>query len=243
MQRAFLLLIGALAGCLLQASEPWKQKKYTEWTEKEIEKVLRDSPWARTVAISLSAGTQAGRDTGRRRRGGGGFGGSGTSGADAEGETGGVSRSPSDDVGGAARRELRVLVRWQTALPVRQALAQQQLQAEKITPEQAEQFVSRATDRYVVMLTGVPMGAMIGATPEAVKAATLLKAGDGKQVSVEDVRMSQGRMPELFFVFPRAALPLDLASKSVEFVTKLGRLEIKKKFSLKEMLVDGKLEL
>jgi len=248
MKRWLVLLIGLLAGSLLWASDPWKEKKYTEWSDKDIEKVMKDSPWARTVPIALPGGPQTGGDTGRRRRGGGGgggggMGGTGISGDPEAGPGGGGSRGPADDLAGAPRRELRVLVRWQTALPVRQALARQQLKAEKITPEQAEQFLSRPADRYVVMLAGVPAGALAGATPENVKAATFLQTGNGKRIPVEDLRMSQGPTPELFFIFPRATPPLDLDSKSVEFATKLGRLEIKKKFAMKDLLVDGKPEL
>ncbi len=254
MKRWLVLLTALLAGSLMWASDPWKEKKYTEWSDKEIDKVLKDSPWARTVPIALPGGPQTGGDTGRRRRGagggagggmGGGMGGTGVSG-DPEAEPGGGGvggRGPADELAPAPRRELRVLVRWQTALPVRQALARQQIKAEKLTPEQAEQFLSRPTDRYVLVLAGVPAGALAGATPENVKAATFLQAGAGKRIPVEDLRMSQGPAPELFFIFPRATPPLGLDSKSVEFATKLGRLEIKKKFAMKDLVVDGKPEL
>ena len=44
------------------------------------------------------------------------------------------------------------------------------------------------------------------------------------------------------FVFPRTT-PIELRHKSIEFVTKLGGIRIRKKFSLKKMVFEGKLEL
>ena len=31
----------------------WDQKPYSEWSEKEVERMLRNSPWAKTVTLSL----------------------------------------------------------------------------------------------------------------------------------------------------------------------------------------------
>lgn len=45
-------LVGAaLAAALLWAADPWEQKPYTEWTEKDCEKVFRESPWSRQVSL------------------------------------------------------------------------------------------------------------------------------------------------------------------------------------------------
>jgi len=42
-----------LGTTLLWAVEPWKDKPYTEWTDKDIEKVLEDSPWGHAVMVQM----------------------------------------------------------------------------------------------------------------------------------------------------------------------------------------------
>ena len=43
---ASLVLLTVLSALLLWAGDPWKEKPYTEWTAKDVQKVLADSPWA-----------------------------------------------------------------------------------------------------------------------------------------------------------------------------------------------------
>ncbi len=264
-----LALLGALSGGTLWAADPWKSnKKYTEWSEKEIRKVLQKSPWAKTVTLTLSPGAGFGPGAGdgrqpggygrRSRAGAGGPTGAGGPGAPGGGGFGGPSSASTGGVGAggsyprARSRSLELLVRWHSALPVRQAYTRQQVAAEQMSPEHAEQLIQETPNQYVVMVSGMPMAAMGGTTPEKVKASSYLKTGQGQRIMVQDVRMSRGqgqdaptfqdRVSDLYFFFPRAT-PIELSHKSVEFVTELGRHKIKKKFKLKKMLFEGKLEL
>ena len=223
----WLALLGVLSGGTLWAADPWKSnKKYTDWSEKEVRKVLRKSPWAKTFMLSYDAGYGSGPLAARAGR----------------------TVAVSCQVGGYHRLQ----VRWESALPVLQALARQQMQAEKITPEQAEQLFQQAPSEYVVMVGGMPIAAMLSTTEEKVKAGTYLETGDKQRIMVKELRKSRGQGPDasvseaqvrdLYFAFPRTT-PIELRHKSVEFVTKLGQVKIKKKFKLKDMLFGGKLEL
>ena len=40
------VLLPLLSALLLGAAEPWNEKPYTEWSEKEVQRVFTDSPWA-----------------------------------------------------------------------------------------------------------------------------------------------------------------------------------------------------
>jgi hypothetical protein len=40
-----------LAVSMLNAGEPWMEKSWTYWTEREIHKILTDSPWAQPVPV------------------------------------------------------------------------------------------------------------------------------------------------------------------------------------------------
>ena len=249
-----LVVMGALSGGTLWAADPWKSnKKYTDWSEKEVRKVLEKSPWAKTATITLFSGSGFGTGPGTAGDYGSPPSGEPTPGAASGGQPttpGGGSNPGQGGFGG--NRYLQVLVRWQTALPVRQAEARRQIQAERITPEQAEQLFQQIPGEYVVMVGGMSRAAMGGTTEEKVKARTYLKTGDKQRIMVQEMRMSQGQapntskseaqVPDMFFVFPRA-IPIELRHKSVEFVTELGQVKIKKKFKLKNMLFGGKLEL
>ncbi len=238
-----LVLLGALSGSSLWAADPWKSnKKYTEWSEKEIQKVLEKSPWAKTVTLTFLAESGSGQGAG---------GGSPLADQPNQLGSGGRGGPPISGSSGGPRTASRlVLVRWDSALPVRRALERRQVQAEMLTPEQAEQYFEQAPSEYEVVLGGMPMVEMTDTTLEEVKASTYLKTGDKQRIMAQDVRISQlpeerlaqGQVPNLYFSFPRA-IPIELRHKSVEFFAEVGQFKIKKKFKLKDMLFKGKLEL
>src|SRR5262245_11951996 len=64
------------------AAEFWNDKQPSEWSEKDIDRLLKRSPWAREISVSLGSGGGAGGGGGRGggrggRGGGGGMGGGG----------------------------------------------------------------------------------------------------------------------------------------------------------------------
>ena len=238
-----LVLLGALSGGSIWAADPWKSnKKYTEWSEKEIRKVLEKSPWAKTVTLTFLAESGSGQGAGGRQP---------LDDQPNQVTSAGRGGPPISGSSGGPRTASRlVLVRWDSALPVRRAVERRQVQAEMMTPEQAQQYFEQAPSEYVVVLGGMPMVEMTGGTLEEVKASTYLKTGDKQRIMAQDVRISQlpeeslaaGQVPDFYFSFPRAT-PIELRQKSVEFFTEVGQFKIKKKFKLKDMLFKGKLEL
>ncbi len=256
MRRALLLFAAVLMLALLAAAgDPWKEKKYTEWTDKDVQKLLTDSPWGRLVILRMGGPAAPDMSSGGGRgmpgggaidageAGGGGFGEAGGGGFGGGGGRGGRGGRGGGTSGSSAAGEIRLFVRWQSSLPVRQALARNQLISGRITQERADQFVSQKPGKYVVAVSGLPRMAMGGASLEKVKGATRLKIGSGETLNLEDVRVSQGDAVELYFFFPRVAELDPAVAKSVEFITTLGRLEVRRKFNLKDMMFDGKLEL
>lgn len=59
------ILMLALIGRLAEAADPWKDKKSADWSEKDIEKLLNRSPWAREATVSFSP-PEAGEGLGER---------------------------------------------------------------------------------------------------------------------------------------------------------------------------------
>jgi hypothetical protein len=246
----FLFALGCTALVLI-AEDFWVKKPYTDWSEKDAAKLLVNSPWSHDVVISGGPTPEmAGGGTGRRgtaagenpgavgqnagdMSGGGGGGGAGRGRPGSMGEMGGGGGAPS----------MTVHVRWQSALPIRQALVVNKLGHEKADSDQAKQFVGQTIPYYVVAVVGLPVN-MTARIPddqlaELAKTATLVRK-DKDPIAAESAQKMPGE--GVAFLFPKtAAITLD--DKEVEFVSKVGRLEVKRKFKLKEMVLADKLEL
>ena len=43
--------VWVVVGAALAAAEFWETKHFTTWSDKEVEKILTDSPWSREVGV------------------------------------------------------------------------------------------------------------------------------------------------------------------------------------------------
>ena len=238
---ALLLGLGASVSAACQRSwafargEFWNDKEPSEWSKKEIHRLLSQSPWAVQTTLS-TLGEPAGA-LGDISGGGMGTPGAGrgtapgTAPATGRGETGGTP-------------QIRVLVRWESAAPVREAAHQ---------PVPAE-----ASEYYIISVSGLPAvghGLERGTGgPEAAEprqrmeeqfreTAGLLRKGKDplRPARVHTVEQA-GRRAELLF-FPRTPLPITLEDKAVTLASSIGPAQLRVNFSLKDMLYRGKLEL
>jgi hypothetical protein len=106
---------------LIAGDEAWRDKRVAEWSEEDARRVLDDSPWAKTVT-PVSNGT----NNGQRRNGGMGRGG-GLGGIQigipgiGMGRRGGMGRGYPTDTGSGAAPVRSLTLRWESALPVREA--------------------------------------------------------------------------------------------------------------------------
>jgi hypothetical protein len=249
----FLIVLG-LAALSLAADDFWAKKPYTEWSEKDAARLLTNSPWSHDVVVVLE-GAMANRS-------GGGRGGHGSTGgvntgdmspmsgsAGGSGEVTGGARAASPESmangNGPSAASMTLHVRWQSALPIREALVLTKLGRDEADSDQARKFTGQPMPYYVVAVAGVPP-AMIARIsddhmPELAKTATLLRK-DKTPVGAEGAQKIAGEPGAVAFLFPKAAA-ITLDDKEVEFVSKVGRLEVKRKFKLKDMVIGAKLEL
>ena len=244
----FVLLVGV---CGLDAADFWESKKFSEWTEKEVRKMLMDSPWARPVSISM--GGMGGRSGGmgggggRGRRGGGGMGGGGgisaePSGGD-EGSFGGGGRGGGGIDAPQVAPSITVIVRWHGALPIKQAVAKSRFGDEAATSAEALKMIERQEPRYVVGIAGLPAGALRG-SPDQLKSAASLKIKGREPIQAENVQAERDQnRANLYLFFPKGEKPITVEDGDVEVAVKLGSLEIKRKFRLKDMMYQGRLEI
>ena len=108
-------------------------------------------------------------------------------------------------------------------------------------PPESQQLLDRTESFYVVSVMGVP--ARYSRVVQNLKTETFLKRDKKASIAPEETIAQQaGTDLVLAFGFPRTDA-ITLQDKDVEFVTKLGQIEIKKKFSLKDMMFHGQLEL
>ncbi len=230
----------AVLAAAAAAADFWEKSKFTEWSEKDAQKMLRDSPWARTVEVRAGGPGGGGRSGGRRGGGGGG----GAGGFDGGGDIGGGGG------GGRAGMDLpdlgpttTLIVRWHTALPVRQAVCRLRFKDEAATSPEAAKMLQPETQRYVVGIAGLPPQLLRG-KPAELKGKAHLNIKGKPPIEAASVQADRGPGGgSLYLIFPREGNPITLEDKEVEVVVKLPAADIKRKFRLKDMVFEGKLEI
>jgi len=170
--------------------------------------------------------------------GGGGFGRGGPQGG------GGSEYGPGAQ--GSAPPTVEVVARWQSAMPVRQAFARLKFGDEADKSVEARKVLDRQERPYEIVLSG-PMGMFLGGQPgEAAKAlseVSFLSSRRTGAIRAFQIEVSKpGKTMELVFAFPRS-MPFTVEDKEVQMTTKLGASIVKYKFKLKDMVVNGKLEM
>lgn len=213
------------------AADFWT-KPAADWTDKEIDQMISDSPWADRMAV----------ETGQR---------------------GNIGNA--DDAKGAMQGNLTtpIVVVWRTAAPIRQALARRGQPASEAEPTASVLLVSGfpglfradAADNAklvadtTIKVKGKPdihpteIQMPAGAAPAAPKGGGAPGGGKGGFGGPGGGKgFGGGGNFDLIMVFPKDA-GLTVDDKEFEFVTKVGKMSIRKKYKLKDMMFNGKLEM
>ena len=224
-------LLILFAFCLM-AADFWK-KPYTEWNDKDVAKMLTDSPWARSTGVEMKfpGGGGFGPPPGG---GGGGFGG------------GGARGGPAGDQSAPPPPSVEIVARCESSLPMRQALVLRKFGAEAQKSADAQKALAEEPKSYEIVLSG-PMGMFLRGGPDQLKQTltevTSLSSARTGAIKPTAVEIGPpGRTMDVLFVFPRS-MPFTVDDKEVEFATKLGTANVRYKFRLKDMVVNGKLEM
>jgi hypothetical protein len=240
---------------LAAAEEPaWKSKQIPEWTPDDAQKILSDSPWAKSVTPTIGRASDNG-DTGRRgggfgggipgiggiggRRGGYGYpggypgGGGGYPGSGGSGYPGGRRR---DDDTANSSQPPSLRVRWESAMPIREA--------ELKTRDTNAPTVDEG--HYAIAVYGIP-SRMAGGDPQKLadqfKKEAALKRDGKKDIKPSEVQVLQREDgPVVVYLFPRSK-EITAQDRRIEFDAKVGRLEVTSSFFSEDMMFQGKLEL
>jgi hypothetical protein len=238
-----------LCALCMWAGDFWTNKPFTEWNEKEVDKLLTNSPWVGKITISGSSGMPgrggAGGPGGAGGRGGGGGMGAGGGGAVGGGAAGGGGGPYAGGFGGGGDASVTLL--WQTALPIKQAIAKRRFAGEAGSSPEAKAMLDRVEQYYVLTLSGVPPTALAAARGDQ-KAAlldiTTLTVEGKPPLKPNDVQVDGGIRGSgtMSFLFPKTT-PFTPEDKELEFDSKFSNKAVKHKFKLKDMVVNGKLEM
>jgi hypothetical protein len=234
--RSLSLILGA-AAMLLAADPDWKTKTIADWSEADAHRVLENSPWAKIIV----AGIARRRSEDELREGG------------QMGQPKGVGYDGVEDRKRPLKEEIgnpfvpgeplpstaptiRLLVRWESALPVRVA----ELKAHEPPPPVL------SDDGYVIAVYGVPASFAKG-DPTSL-GMPLKESAALRREGKKDVPPSRVEVFELensvvvAYLFPPSA---EIGKKDgvVEFSALIGRLQVSQHFLLADMLFQGRLEL
>lgn len=222
----------------LFAAEPvWKSKPIATWTEADAHQILEKSPWAKLVVAGITR-----RQSEDERREGGNMGQPTGVGYDGVDDHRAKPTLPGSLFGSAptpppTRTQLiRVLVRWETALPVRAA----ELKTRESDPPTLE------GDGYKVAVYGIPASYVKGdpkSLGDPLKSLAFLKREGKKDVKPTSAEVFQlERSLVVVYLFPLSA-EISKADGFVEFSALIGRLQVTQSFEIGEMQFQGKLEL
>ncbi len=202
-----------LAGAVLAAADFWEETEFTAWSDKDVEQMMNDSPWAKRLTVRFPRTPRA----------------SGT------GRFGGFRP-------GTSTPQTRLVIQWQSAQPIRQAMVRGQIEQGGTVDPEAQAFLDQSAPGYVVAVTGVP-GQFGRLTPEALMAeARLERKGKSPIVPAQAQPQRAERGVTIVYLFPKDDA-IVLEDKDVEFITKVGDVTVKKKFTLEDMVFNDQLEL
>jgi hypothetical protein len=238
---AALITASSIAVLSAQQTKPW-----SEWSKKDVEKTLNDSPWAQTQTETdtseMNYSPTVSKTTNARKED--------TRITDASKVESGAENAPVF---------VKYRIRLLSAKPVREALARMVMSAQQSpNPQLAEQlqgFVDRDFSEYVVVAVTVEASdqrhsgpvaqAFNSATADILKNKTYLERKDGKRLFLLDYRPPTNDGMGAKFVFSRAVDGQTFIGEgdSVRFVAEFNeKIKLNARYKTSEMTYNGKLE-
>jgi hypothetical protein len=222
-----------------------KMKPWTEWSEKEVNKMLNDSAWGQTQTDTNTSELFYSPTPQNR-------------GANRPIDPAGGSDTNDRNTQGAFNQATSVnyRIRLLTAKPIRQAIARRaQIQNPQLA-ERLQAFAEQQTDQFIVVavdydstdrrLSGPAMQLFNSANTGLLKNATYLENKDGKRLFLQEYIAPINDGMGAKFVFPRALEGQPFVNEGsgyLRFYSELGKsIKLNMRFKISDMMYDGKLE-
>lgn len=225
-----------LAGAGLWGGD-WRSERFPAWSEATVMRVLTDSPWARVRRVRLEWHKREQRPLRAE---------------DVPGTTGPNMQRPGlGPLGGIGTPrsslplEAELIIRWTSALPVRQATALYRAREEKRAGGGAVADVDGAPADVILEIHGIPaeVGHAGAGTVEAAAVEGIVVQGPRGAVirpSKAEAKM-QGLTLDLYVHFRRAAF--EAGPGALEVRADLQIFRLRERFRLREMVYGGRLEI
>jgi hypothetical protein len=139
---------------------------------------------------------------------------------------------------------IKLNISWLTALPIKQAMLKDRFAQGGELADNAQKIMAAHEEVYAIGLIGLPTDMVedVIHNIEQVKQSTLNPAKK-PTIALADLDFQpRGRTTDVLFLFARTN-PILVEDTEVEVILKLGTFEARRKFNLKEMVYNGKLEL
>jgi len=208
----------------LWAGEPWKEKPYSEWTAKEVQRLFEDSPWARPVPTAFERRDFA---------------------VVAEGQ----SPDAATPVTRTDKVKSFVIVQWASAMTVREGIVRARQLQGSYSQQDAAQFLSNPPPDYVVAVFGPDVKKFEGISEETLRQSAHLKIKEtNRKIPAENVRIArQGSdLSAVEFHFPRemdGKPTISASAKKLEFKCPFAKESLTTTFDLRKMVRDRKPDL
>ncbi|SRR5581483_851933 len=211
-----------------------KFKTWTEWTEKDAQKILDDSPWGQTQVETDTSEMFYSPTT------------PGGTNAAARGQQGATNQATS----------VNYRIRLLSARPIRQAFARRvELQNPKLS-EQLRAFAERKSDQWIVVavdydskdqrFSGKALQIFNSANTGVLKNNTYLEVKGGKRIFLQDYMAPINDGMGAKFIFPRVVdgQPFVTADGDyLRFYSEMSKdIKLNMRFRISEMMYDGQLE-
>jgi len=243
--RKFTITLMFISALVVVAGAQKKMKPWTEWSEKETQKVLNDSAWGQTQIETNTSEmfynpSSQGRASNRP-----------------------LDNTPSSNTNdrssqGALNQATNInyRIRLLTSKPIRQAIARR---AQLQNPEMAEQlkaFAEQQTDKFIVVavdydssdrrFSGNAMQIFNSSNIGVLKNNTYLETKDGKRVFLQQYMAPINDGMGAKFVFPRTVDEqpfINSESGYLRFYAEMAKdIKLNMRFKISDMMYEGKLE-
>lgn len=224
------------------AGDAWRKAPFPDWSDDAVIELVTDSPWAKPASVKLNWYKQERRPFNPM-------------------EVPGVNRSPTAQPGmiqggsplggiGAPKPKFPgdadLLIRWASALPIRQAKALYRQRDEKLPAGKAIDLIAARGGGYVLEIHGVP-AEIAHQGPETVadlaRQAIFLKTSSGRRLTPIKAEAKVNALTLTIFVTFSDSEPLKVSDGEVEVGGDMQIFKFQKRFSLKPMVYHGHLEI
>lgn len=252
------LLTCLLFVALAYAGDVWKAKPYKQWEEKDVRKILMDSPWVKTAHVDANwRKPGGGGDVAAQPPQGGsapapsGGGGGGMYGGPGGGGPGGYGAGSGNagGMGGPQISEADFLIRWSSAKTMREAVARSYVLRGSMKEDDADKALAEEPAEYQVSVSGQDMTPFLKVEEKDLQAKTYLMLKKEK-IKLAPVRVviqrKQGAKPDdpqsilaVVFLFAKkdaSGQPaIGAQEKNLEFVCESGLATLRTSFDLQKM--------